>query len=74
MLGMLPTPTIMQTRHPDLYPDNLCCLYREDNNHVWVCPESFDMGGRSGFEPKWGGAAIKKANEDALSRHRKQKV
>ena len=34
----------MKARNPDLYPDNLCCLCRgapEDNNHVWVCRESF---------------------------------
>jgi len=42
--GMLPTLTVMQVRHPNLYLDNFCCLCREapeNNDHVWVCPKSF---------------------------------
>jgi len=69
---MLPTLTIMQARLRDLYSDNLCCLCRgalEDNNLVWVCPESFKHQKRIWEDavaliPKWG-RAIKKANEDA---------
>jgi len=67
----------MQARHPGLYPDILCCLCRgppEDNNHGWVSPESFKQQKLIWEEavaliPKWGRAAIKKANEDALSRY-----
>jgi len=65
---MLPTLTVMKARNPDLYPDNLCCLCRgapEDNNHVWVCPESFKQQkliweDAVALLPKWGIAASTK--------------
>jgi len=41
--GMLPTMDALHTRRPDLYKDDRCrqCdLETEDNDHIWVCPES----------------------------------
>ncbi|GJJ74394.1 hypothetical protein EMPS_06752 [Entomortierella parvispora] len=79
---MLPTLTVMQARHPDMYADALCCLCRaapEDNDHVWTCPNSYNQqqliwADAVASIPKWGRAAIRKANEDADTRHRKQQA
>ena len=37
---MLPTMNVMHARHPDLYPDQVCCVCEiqdEDNAHIWQC-------------------------------------
>ena len=37
---MLPTLNSMHARHPDLYPDSVCCvcdIQDEDNGHLWTC-------------------------------------
>lgn len=78
--GMLPTLTVMQARHPELYEDATCCMCNnatEDNNHLWRCPSTIDTQ-RQIWEdaveqiPKWGRAAINKANADAQNRYNKK--
>ncbi|GJJ74732.1 hypothetical protein EMPS_07090 [Entomortierella parvispora] len=74
--GMLPTLTVMQARYPDMYEDALCCRCgdaQEDNNHVWTCPNSVNQQRQIWEEavatiPKWGRAAITRANEEATKR------
>ncbi|GJJ71690.1 hypothetical protein EMPS_04047 [Entomortierella parvispora] len=79
--GILPTLTVMQARHPDIYADALCCLCHaapEDDDHVWTCPNSYSQQQLIWEDavasiPKWGRAAVRKTNEDADTRHRKNK-
>ncbi|KAF9080091.1 hypothetical protein BGX23_002653, partial [Mortierella sp. AD031] len=76
--GMLPTMDALHARRPDLYENDQCrqChATTEDNEHVWLCPESKEAHdeiwkdglGRIDF---WGAIATKHYNRERKKRRK----
>ena len=71
--GMLPTMNVMHARHPDLYPDQVCCVCEiqdEDNAHIWQCSANPNVHNEIWEEglariDGWGQIATSKYNKKA---------
>ena len=75
--GMLPTMNVIHARHPDLYPDQVCCVCEiqdEDNAHIWQCSANPNVHSEIREEglariDGWGKTATSKYNKKAKEKH-----
>ena len=61
--GTMATLSMMHARHPDLYPDDLCALCRNQQRIIWEEAVA--------AIPKWGRATVHKVNADSQLRYTK---